>query len=159
MATTTGTEASVTEMLHDLIELDHDASDAYATAIGRLTDPPSKARLQQFKADHDRHVRELGGALTALGAQPPTKGDLKSILSRGKVLLGSLAGDTAILRAMKDNEDDTNTAYERATTRSDLGMSPELELLLSNNLGDERVHRDWIEARISELEREASISP
>ena len=48
-----------------------------------------------------------------------------TVLTKGKVVLGGLIGDNAVLQAMKTNEDDTNTAYERA-------------------LGDERRHRDWM---------------
>jgi hypothetical protein len=48
----------------------------------------------------------------------------------------------AVLRAMKSNEDDTNTAYERAAARSDLTL--ELQALLRRSLDDERRHRAWI---------------
>lgn len=48
-----------------------------------------------------------------------------TVLTKGKVVLGGPMGDKAVLQAMKTNEDDTNTAYERA-------------------LGDERRQRDWM---------------
>jgi hypothetical protein len=58
-------------------------------------------------------------------------------------------GDKAILMAMKTNEDDTNTACERATQHK--GISPELKKILSSNLADERRHRTWIEQTIKTM--------
>jgi hypothetical protein len=58
---------------------------------------------------------------------------------------------------MKTNEDDTNTAYERACARND--VTPELQLLLRRNLNDERRHRTWIEQRHQTLKAEASSHP
>ena len=39
---------------------------------------------------------------------------MKAILTQGKVVLADMFGDSAILKAMKTNEDDTVTAYDRA---------------------------------------------
>ena len=47
---------------------------------------------------------------------------------------------------MKTNEADTNTAYERATRHE--GLTPEIVTALERNLGDERRHKAWIEARL-----------
>jgi hypothetical protein len=57
-------------------------------------------------------------------------------------------GDRAILRAMKTNEDDTNTAYERATGRADL--TPTIRDVLTRALADERRHRQYIEQRLEQ---------
>ena len=50
-----------------------------------------------------------------LRIEAPSEGDSKQMLTTGKVALASLMGDGAILAAMKTNEDDTVTAYERAS--------------------------------------------
>jgi hypothetical protein len=84
-----------------------------------------------------------------VGRQPPAEGDMKSWLTQGKVVLGGLVGDKAVLQTMKTNEDDTNTAYECAVKHPDaLG---ELHATLERGLADERRHRDWLVETIAEL--------
>lgn len=148
MVTIRGKEVEVTRLLCDLIELDFDAIEAYQAAVDRLDDFMTQQQLRAFMADHERHVRELSEFVSRSGAAPPTKGDFKRILTKGKVVIGQLVGDRGILMAMKSNEDDTNRAYEHAVRRHDL--STELRELLQRNLSDERRHRAWIEDRLSQ---------
>lgn len=84
-----------------------------------------------------------------MGETPPTEGGVKSILTQGKVILADIFGDKALLKAMKLNEDVTNTAYEGAVEHDD--APAEVKALLERNLADERRHRDWIEARAEAL--------
>lgn len=152
MVTMVGKERDVLELLYDLIELDYDAIEAYDAAIERINDTHAKAQLTLFRADHQRHVQELSQSLKALGEEPPRRGDAKKLLTKGKVVLMGLAGDRAILMAMRSNEQDTNTAYERASQRE---LPAPIATLVQNNLADERRHRDWIEERIRLLEESA----
>lgn len=69
------------------------------------------------------------------------------MLTRGKVMMADLMGDTAILQAMRSNEEDTNTAYERAV-KADEG-TPAAATALRAGLEDERRHRAWIEQALS----------
>lgn len=150
MATLVGKEKDVVKLLKNLIELDHDAIDAYEAAIARLTIQNDKDQLTRFMEDHQRHVRDLSALVRDFGEEPPTKGDIKRVLTRGKVVIAGLIDDESVMRAMKSNEDDTNLAYERACERTDL---PERVLeVLQNNLKDERRHRAWIESRIEAME-------
>jgi uncharacterized protein (TIGR02284 family) len=149
MATTVGKEDSLAKRLNHLIELDYDAIAAYEAAIDRIDDAPSKERLAEFMGDHQRHTENLGEHLRGMGEEVPTKGNAKSMLTKGKVVLADLMGDKAILQAMKTNEDDTNTAYEHAMEHDD--MSADLKQAVQGNLEDERRHRTWIEQRIGEL--------
>jgi hypothetical protein len=153
MATMVGLRGELKTVLHQLVELDYDAVEAYRAAIERLSDSESKAALAGFMQDHERHIADMGVHLRAMGQEPPSGPDIKRVLTEGKVVIAGLLGDRAVLRAMKTNEDDTNTAYERASGRGDL--TPELNLLLQRNLGDERRHRAWIEQRIKSLPAEA----
>lgn len=114
MATTVGTESTLENLLEDLVQLDYDAADAYQAAIDRLDEARFRDRLREFKGDHLRHIDEISAILQRMGRTPPKEGDMKSYLTQGKVIMGSLMGDKAILQAMKTNEADTNTAYERA---------------------------------------------
>ena len=156
MATMVGTQAELTRFLIELAELEYDAVEAYKAAIERLGDPEVRRQISTFLSDHDRHVLELDRLLRALGAKPPAGADRTPYLPRGKVIFGALSGDRAILIAMKTNEDDTNTAYERAVTRNDLPAHVRSVMIV--NLSDERRHREWIERRIAATER-TSMNP
>jgi len=149
MVTTIGTERELLDALNNLIALDFDAIDAYQAAINRLKNTTDATQLRQFMGDHERHTQELSAIVRDLGGTPTMQGDMKSLLTQGKVVLGNLMGDSGILKAMKTNEDDTNTAYERAVSRDDL--TPHLREVLQRNLGDERRHRSWIETRLASM--------
>jgi len=146
MTTLVGTQKNLSDVLDALLELDYDAIEAYRAAIDRLGDPSDKAQLGSFLADHERHVRELTPIVHAMGKTAAKGPDIKQWLTKGKVVIMSLAGDHALLLAMKTNEDDTNKAYERATSRNDL--PPDVRDVLERNLQDERRHRAWIDARL-----------
>lgn len=149
MATLVGTERGFINTLGDLMALDQDAIAAYEAAISRIDDPGFGEKLQAFKADHDRHVTELRDLLARLGGAPTAGAGLKSMLTQGKVAMGALFGDKAILRAMKSNEDDTNTAYERALRHKDADAAA--VPVLERGLADERRHRQWIEETLARL--------
>ncbi|MEZ0227842.1 MAG: DUF2383 domain-containing protein, partial [Planctomycetota bacterium] len=105
----------ISKVLRDLISLDFDAADAYEQAIDRIQqDDVARTELARFRADHLRHVTDLSPIVRQLGDEPPTQGDFMRFLTQGKVVLGSLIGDGAILKAMKSNEDTTNKKYEDA---------------------------------------------
>lgn len=90
----------------------------------------------------------------ALAQLPPSihlveKGDARRFLVRGKVAIGGLLGDTAVLHAMRTNEDRTNAAYEWAVQTA--GLPAESRAVLQRALGDERHHRDWIVSALKEM--------
>ena len=149
MVTTIGTEGNLETLLSDLIQLDYDAAEAYQAAIDRLENAGFKASLLAFRQDHLRHVHDLSDTLAKTGQDLPLEGNVKSMLSKGKIVLGGLTGDKAILRAMKANEDDTNTAYERAIGHRE--ATPHIHAMLERNLQDERRHRDWMAEKIGQL--------
>jgi hypothetical protein len=105
--------------------------------------------LARFKEDHLRHTAELGEALRGMGVTPPSGGDIKSMLTQGKVVMAGLVGDEAILRAMRTNEADTNTAYERAVQFPN--TQAEIRDILEAGLADERRHCAWILSQLDEL--------
>ncbi len=127
--------------LGDLIELDFDAIAAYRAAVERLDDPLCKAALQEFMADHKRHVRTFSDVIHRAGGVPPCRADAREILARGQMVITGLGGDEAILRAMKDNEEHTNSLYEDVVRE---GFPEDVHDLLHRALADERRHRDWI---------------
>lgn len=148
MTTTIGTETEVSDLLKDLVALDFDAVAAYNAAVDRLEDPEARKQLTAFRGDHERHIRDLQALMHTIGMEPPQEGDMKSMLTRGKVVIAGLSGDRAILQAMLSNEEDTNTAYERAAKREE--MDAETRELMSRNFADERRHREWIEGYLGD---------
>jgi uncharacterized protein (TIGR02284 family) len=142
MVTTVGTETTLEDLLEDLIQLDYDAADAYQAAIDRLDDRRFQDALAEFRRDHLRHISELSDILSGMGRAPPKKGDMKGILARGKVAIGGLMDDESILHAMRTNEADTNTAYERAVKYDALPSTT--RDVLQRGLEDERRHCQWI---------------
>lgn len=154
MATMVGTQKNLAKLLNALIELDFDAIEAYRAAIDKLENAGDKSQLQSFMADHQRHVTDLQPLVVGLGEKPAEKADVKAVLTKGKVVLAGIAGDHAILMAMKTNEDDTNTAYERACARDDLPA--DIRSILVRNLSDERRHRAYIEARLGKRSEAAA---
>jgi uncharacterized protein (TIGR02284 family) len=155
MATTKSAETSVVDLLNNLIELDYDAVEAYKAAIARVESLNDSTQLAVFVQDHQRHIVNLTALVRKRGAEPKDHGDLKQILTKGRVVLSGLIGDKLVLAAMKANEDDTNAAYERALEHPSL--PPEVRLTLEQNLADERRHRAWIEGRLAEAEGVVSM--
>jgi len=156
MATMVGKQKELSDLLYSLIELDLDAVTAYEAAIEKLSDAGVKTQLGRFLNDHERHVAELVPELEKLGKDAPKGPDVKAVLAKGKVVIGGIFGDRAILSAMKTNEDDTNTAYERACDRHDL--TPLLSEILKRGLSDERRHRRYIEDCLAVQGREHHVT-
>jgi rubrerythrin len=149
MVTTVGTEADLEELVADLIKLDYAAIEAYDAAIARLSKAEYQQKLRDFRDDHGEHTQVLGEWLRHHGETPPDTAGAKQVLTQGKVVIAALLGDKQILQAMKTNEDDTNTASERAVNhdQADGGIRG----IFNKNLADERRHREWIEATLARL--------
>lgn len=144
MVTLVGTQSSFTNALQELLELEYDAREAYDTAINKLSNEDYQATLREFRSDHERHIEELTELLENEGEKAPNGPSTgKQWLAKGKVVLGTLIGDKAILMAMRSNEGDTNTAYERMIDRSDKWL--ESYSILAHALEDERRHKAWLE--------------
>lgn len=147
MTTATDSKEFISE-LSDLIEVDYDAIAAYQAAIERLDSAAYKKKLTEFLGDHKRHVVELGKAMRKEGGTPPTEGDAMKILTKGKVVLAGLVNDKAILKAMRANEEVTNTKYEEAL---ETGYPEPIQALVRKGLADERRHKDWLVTTLEKL--------
>ena len=142
MVTMVGTESTLGGLVENLLLLEHDAIAAYQTTIDRLESVTYKRKIAEFKTDHDRHVQELTQLAVSLGATPHREGDAKQMLTTGKVALASMLGDGAILTAMRSNEEDTVTAYERASRHEQ--ATPEARRIFERAHADELRHREWM---------------
>jgi Domain of unknown function (DUF2383) len=143
MVTMVGISNDYKTVIRELLELEYDATDAYKAAIERLESVAYRDKLKEFLNDHDQHVEGLRALAASQDILLPDGPDMKRILTKGKVILASPAGDGAILLPMKTNEDDTVTAYERASTHKD--MPRQASPLMRKALADEQRHRAWME--------------
>ncbi|CAN7685554.1 DUF892 family protein [Rhizobium sp. LjRoot30] len=142
MVTMVGNEGSIEKLVKDLLYVEHDAIAAYDSCIERLDDKTLSAKVAEFKQDHLQHVATLTEMARELGIDAPTEGNMKQMLTTGKIALADLMGDSAILKAMKTNEDDTVTAYERASRHED--AIPESKAFFMKARQDEERHRAWM---------------
>lgn len=143
MATTIGTEDDFRDLVTNLIYLERDAIAAYETCIEKLKNPTLSQTVEGFRKDHLQHLDVLQEIARESGAEAPAEGDMKQMLTTGKVALASMMGESATLKAMKTNEDDTVTAYERAASHRD--ALPKSRDFFAKALSDERRHREWME--------------
>lgn len=143
IATTVGTENDIRDLVRNLILLEHDAIAAYESTIERLSDAALSQKVEEFRQDHLHHLGVLRDIASETGAEAPQEGDMKQWLTTGKIALADLFGDTAILKAMATNENDTVTAYERASAHPD--AIEKSRAFFRNALADEQRHREWMQ--------------
>lgn len=115
----------------------------------RLDDKTLSAKISEFRQDHLQHVEVLYEMARELGIDAPVEGDMKQMVTTGKIALADLRGDSAILKAMKTNEDDTVTAYERACRHED--AIPQSKAFFAKAHEDELRHRAWMESTANAL--------
>jgi rubrerythrin len=144
MVTTVGTESSIDKLVTNLIYLEHDAIAAYESCIERLDDKALSNQVAQFRQDHLQHLDVLNEMARELGVDAPKEGDMKQMLTTGKIAMADMLGDAAILKAMKTNENDTVAAYERAAKHDD--AIPQSKAFFQKALHDEERHRSWMES-------------
>ena len=150
MVTMVGQESTLDSLVSNLLSLEHDAIAAYDGAIERFESSAFKDQVAAFKGDHERHIAELNKIAGSIGmTDTPKTGDSKQLLTTGKVAMAGLMGDKAILKAMKTNEDDTVTAYERASSHDE--ATAEARPVFERALEDERRHRAWMEETAERL--------
>lgn len=143
MTTFVGSQEHFMDAVKELVELDYDAVEAYEAAINRLESALYKSKLSEFKKDHERHITELSGLIKKHKDTPPSGPSAKQWLTKGKVVLANMAGDKAILKAMLDNEGDTNEAYKAMSARKD--QWEDIKDVLKHGLEDEKKHKAWMQ--------------
>ncbi len=150
MVTLVGTQKDFSEALANLIELDFAAAASYQEAIECVKSSTLRAKLREFKDDHQRHIQECGDLLHKMGMEPPTSAGIKQIFTQGKILFAHLMGDKVILKALESNEEDTVVAYERLNTHP--GKTEDASEILARGLTDEQRQQAWLEQTIEELD-------
>jgi hypothetical protein len=135
--------------LADLLQLECDALPAYSVALAGLRRPDLREALRAFRADHERHARELSTRIRALGGLPLALPHLPTgLLKLGVQMAGLPGGDRAILLAFVSNEWQSREKYARYAARP---YPPDLAVLLRGHAADEARHYAWACAALREL--------
>lgn len=135
-------EAKLVSELNDLLQLDHDAVQAYTIAIENLENESARSTLMEFRADHERHITDLTRVIRQHDGIPlelahiPT-GAFKAAVQR----IGAAGNDRSILLAFKANEGQAMEKYRRAARN---GHPAEVTELLERNAADEERHYSWV---------------
>jgi hypothetical protein len=80
----------------DLIYREHDEIGAYEACIDRLDNKKLSAQIAIFKQDRRQYLKVLTEMARELGAQVPPRGDMKKMLTTGKIALADIMGDAAL---------------------------------------------------------------
>lgn len=137
------------DKISDLMRLDVDAVRAYNDAIEKIEVAEIRDQLGKYRDDHQRHVSELTQVLQNMGAEiPEHKPDFKGLLLEGMTRLRSAMGTEQALKAMRQNEQITNTAYENAMEWSG-DISPTVHDVVRRGFDDERRHLAYIEQQLT----------
>jgi rubrerythrin len=136
------TEVQLVAQLNDLLQLDHDALQAYDTAIGLLQARQYKDRITEFRGDHERHVQELTTLVKTYGGVPVQLPHLPTGVFKLAVQGAAAAGgDKALLLAFKANERGSRDRYRKAADESN---PPEIAGFLRTAADDESRHYGWV---------------
>lgn len=139
-----GIQKDFGDALKDLLELEFDALEAYNESIKRLENSEYKQQMSDFRDDHKHHIEKITQLLKTHNIEFTRGPDAKQWLTKGKVIIADLLGDTAILKAMWTNEIETNMAYERMHNHEDI-WSDAKDFILEG-FSDEKKHKAWLES-------------
>lgn len=145
---TTGGARLIAE-LNDLLRLDFDAIGAYTMAIGEFESVTYRETVEEFRRDHERHVRELTELVKAAGGAPAegphlSTGPFKLAIQA----LGKAGGDRATILAFKANEGESVAKYRAAAERP---HAEAVAAVLRRAAADEEKHYAWAESRLKRL--------
>ena len=135
--------------LKNLVSLDYAAIEGYEAALKGIKNKEYKNILEGFKNDHERHIRNISHFLKMKGYNCPSGPGMKKLLTQGKVILATFAGDIAILKATMGNEIITTEAYEKINAYIDIPSDIKKALLEGHE--DEKKHLLWIEDELDAI--------
>jgi rubrerythrin/limonene-1,2-epoxide hydrolase len=141
-------DAALIAELNDLIQLDHDAVEAYTIAIDRIRDRARRESLVQFRTDHKRHIEELAALVRARGGLPTELPHPTGTIKLAVQALGALGDDTSLLLAFKAVEGQVRDKYQRAARRT---TPSDVADVVRAAAEDERKHYAWVEHTLKEL--------
>lgn len=133
-------------VIGELRHLDEQTVKLYDTAIGKVQERQLTDQLQQFRADHERHVRELGDQMVRMGRKPvgPTE-DFRKFLAKELEMLQQASDEAEVMRLLVLAEESAAAEYAN-TMQHDLPK--DVSQLLTKNHDDEVRHVQYVEAHV-----------
>jgi rubrerythrin/ketosteroid isomerase-like protein len=149
MADTQTYDAQLVADLNDLIQLDTDAVEGYTIALNSVRDERLRETLVAFRADHKRHIEELGALVRARGGMAL---ELPHVTGPFKLAVQALAGvtmhDANVLLAFRVVEGQVRDKYRHYADR----VWPEdVADVVRRAADDETKHYRWVTDTLREL--------
>lgn len=139
--------------LNDLLQLDHDAVQAYTVAIDVVRDARYREQLVEYRADHKRHIEELAGLVRGRGGLPVELPHATAPLKLAVQALGAAPGDSTLLLAFKAVEGQARDKYRRVA--SSAALPDDAREVVQRAAADEDRHYAWVEQTL----RERGVGP
>ncbi len=150
------TDAQLLAELNDLLQLDHDAVQAYGLAIDSLGSNIYRETLIQFQGDHQRHVRELSDLIRARGGTPVEMAHVPTgVFKLAVQALGGVGDDRQVLLAFKTNEGQVRDKYRR---HADAKHAADVADVLRRAVADEEKHYAWVAEVLAQLDAGADTT-
>jgi rubrerythrin len=147
--TRTLSDAQIVALLNDLLQLDQDAVQAYSLAIEGLRSEEHRETLNRFRADHERHIRDLTELIKAHEGTPIQLSHLPTGAFKLAVqAAGNLGSDREVLLAFKSNERQVRDKYTRLAEDNN---PPDVAEVLHRNAADEEKHYDWVTRALEQM--------
>jgi len=143
---------NIARLVNDLIARDYDAVQACIAAVDMVRDAGDRQRLEQLAAAHRRHIDELTAIVRLYGLRPAEHADVRALAESGRVLLGGIFSDRALLDALRVNERETEAAYGEAVAHE--GVPQDVRMALMRILREESLHHTWLVRRVDQLASE-----
>lgn len=144
--------SSVIADLNDLLQLDHDAVNAYTLAIDTLRNDTYRELLAAYRGDHKRHIEQISTLVRERGGvpieAPHPHGPLKMAVQGAGSVAGRLGGDHFILLAFKAVEGQTRDRYRRYAGRP---YEDEVSAVVKAAAEDEEKHYRWVSETLRDL--------
>lgn len=140
-------ESRLIAELNDLLQLDHDAVEAYTVAIDLVRRATYRDQLVEYRADHKRHIEELAAVVRARGGLPTELPHATAPLKLAVQALGAAPGDVTLLLAFKAVERQARDKYRRFAARS---WPQEVSEVIRRAARDEERHYQWVEGALRE---------
>lgn len=141
-------ESRLIAELNDLLQLDHDAVEAYTIAIDLVRNTRYRDALVEYRADHKRHIEELAALVRARGGLPTELPHATAPLKLAVQALGAAPGDVTLLLAFKAVEGQARDKYRRFAAKQ---WPEEAGAVVKQAAADEERHYQWVETSLREL--------
>jgi rubrerythrin len=139
-------DAQTIAELNDLLQLDHDAVEAYTIAINLARGEHIRETLAAFRKDHKRHIDDIADIVRRAGALPVETPHATGALKMAVQTLGAIPGDDTLLLAFKAVEGQARDKYQRMAAKS---YPEEVRYVIMGAAQDEEKHYQWVEGELN----------